>query len=123
VPWINVSELPAYLNITNICLAPFQKNPQHESGVANKIYDYMLGKKPVIASDCKPQKKLIEECNCGIIYSSPGELKSAIIKLSYDPSLGKQMGENGYNAVLNYHNMGRIKERLISLYKEILPGE
>ncbi len=73
IPWIDGSELPAYLEITDICLAPFQKNPQHESGVANKIYDYMLGKKPVIASDCKPQKRLIEKYHCGIIYSSlPG---------------------------------------------------
>ena len=45
IPWIDLSELNSYLDISDICIAPFHKNPQHESGVANKIFDYMLGKK------------------------------------------------------------------------------
>ncbi len=119
IPWIDGSELPAYLEITDICLAPFQKNPQHESGVANKIYDYMLGKKPVIASDCKPQKKLIERYRCGLIYTTRSEFKAAIEKLSSDPELRSEMGKNGFNAIVNENHMGLIKGRLINLYKTI----
>lgn len=116
IPWIDLSELPAYLDISDICLAPFHKNPQHESGVANKIFDYMLGKKPVIASDCKPQKSLIEKYNCGIIYSNSNEMKAAIIKLSGDPHLRSEMGENGYMAILSELNSSLVKENLLKIY-------
>jgi glycosyltransferase involved in cell wall biosynthesis len=116
IPWIDLSELPAYLDISDICLAPFHKNPQHESGVANKIFDYMLGKKPVIASDCKPQKRLIEKYNCGIIYSNSSELKAAIIKLSAEPDLRRIMGENGYRAILSEFNSSLVKENLLKIY-------
>ena len=119
VPWIDVSELPAYINITDICLAPFHKNPQHESGVANKIFDYMLGGKPVIASDCKPQRKLIERYRCGLIYTTRSEFKAAIEKLSSDPELRAEMGKNGFNAIVNENHMGLIKSSLTSLYKTI----
>jgi glycosyltransferase involved in cell wall biosynthesis len=119
IPWIDMVELPAYLAISDICIAPFKKNPQHESGVANKIFDYMLGKKPVIASDCKPQKKLIEKYGCGIIYRNRDELKNAIEKLSADPQMRKEMGEKGYNAIVNDHNMDMIKASLTALYREI----
>jgi glycosyltransferase involved in cell wall biosynthesis len=117
IPWIDLSELKAYLEISDICIAPFHKNPQHESGVANKIFDYMMGKKPVIASDCKPQRKLIEKYNCGIIYSNSNEMKDAIKKLSADPHLRNEMGENGYSAILNEFNISAVKENLLKIYR------
>jgi glycosyltransferase involved in cell wall biosynthesis len=116
IPWIDLSELQAYLDISDICIAPFHKNPQHESGVANKIFDYMLGKKPVIASDCRPQKRLIDKYNCGIIYSNSNEMKDAIIKLSADAHLRSEMGENGYKAILNEFNTSAVKENLLKIY-------
>jgi glycosyltransferase involved in cell wall biosynthesis len=120
IPWIDLSELPAYLEISDVCIAPFLKNPQHESGVANKIFDYMLGKKPVIASDCLPQQKLIEKYACGIIYRNESELKEAIIKLTADPELSAKMGSNGYLAIINEFNTEKTKEKLLSLYDNLL---
>lgn len=116
IPWIDVSELMVYLDISDICIAPFHRNPQHESGVANKIYDYMLGKKPLIVSDCKPQKTLVEKYNCGIVYSGNREMKSAIIKLSADPALRKELGENGYNAIIGELNTNVFRDNLLRLY-------
>jgi len=116
IPWIDLSELQAYLDISDICIAPFHKNPQHESGVANKIFDYMLGKKPVIASDCGPQKRVIEKYNCGMIYSNSNEMKEAIIKLSADAHLRGEMGENGYRAILNEFNVSAVKENFLKIY-------
>ncbi|MCK7532427.1 MAG: hypothetical protein MZV63_16040 [Marinilabiliales bacterium] len=77
IPWIDLSELPSYLDVSDICLAPFHKNPQHESGVANKIYDYMLGSRAIIASDCKPQRNLIEKHQCGLVYNNLTEFQDS----------------------------------------------
>jgi len=119
IPWIDLSELPAYLDISDICLAPFHKNPQHESGVANKIFDYMLGKKPLIVSDCKPQAAIAGDFDCGIVYRNNEELIKAIKKLSADPLLRKKMGENGYKAVIHHFNINLIKGALIGLYSDL----
>jgi glycosyltransferase involved in cell wall biosynthesis len=118
-PWIDLSELPAYLGISDICIAPFLKNPHHESGVANKIYDYMLGSKPLIVSDCLPQKRVIEKHNCGIAYGNLNEFHDAVIKLYNDPGLRSKMGENGYNAILNEYNMENLSGNLKLLYNSI----
>jgi glycosyltransferase involved in cell wall biosynthesis len=123
LPWIDVSELPAYLSLADICLAPLHKNPQHESGVANKIFDYMLGGKPVIASDCLPQKRLIEKYNCGLIYSDNKEMKAAIIRLSSDGRLREEMGGRGYSAIINFHNTDIIRDRLLLLYSGLNTGK
>lgn len=119
IPWIDLSELPAYLELSDICIAPFIKNPQHESGIANKIFDYMLGSKPLIVSDCKPQKDLVEKTNCGFVYSNCDELIEAMIRLLNDSNLRQKMGKNGYNAIVKDYNLGNIKENLISVYSEL----
>lgn len=118
IPWIDLSELMVYLNISDICIAPFHKNPQHESGVANKVFDYMLGKKPLIVSDCRPQAEIVEKFRCGMVYRTIKELKMAIVTLSADPQLRKKMGENGYKAVTEHFNLTLLKKDLISLFAE-----
>ncbi len=118
IPWINSTEFPGYLEISDICLAPFHKNPQHESGIANKIYDYMLGVKPLIASNCLPQQNLIEECNCGFVFNNMKEFHDSIIRLLNNEPLRKQMGENGKKAVLEKYNVENFKDNLILLYKK-----
>jgi len=123
IPWIDLSELPAYLELSDICIAPFVKNPQHESGIANKIFDYMLGGKPLIVSDCKPQRDLIEKTNCGIVFSNRNELIEAMIKLLNDSNLRKKMGKNGYSAIVKDYHLGNIKENLISVYRELSDKE
>jgi glycosyltransferase involved in cell wall biosynthesis len=119
IPWIEAKEFPDYLRISDICLAPFHKNPQHESGVANKIYEYMLGGKPIIASNCKPQQTLIEKHNCGLIFQNRTEFHDAIVKLLNNKPLREVMGENGKNAVLREYNTEIVKENLIVLYKSL----
>jgi glycosyltransferase involved in cell wall biosynthesis len=119
IPWIDSSNLPSYLDLCDICLAPFHKNPQHESGVANKIYEYMLGKKPVIASDCKPQKELITRHNCGLVFSNMNEFKDAIITMLNDAGLRSEMGENGFKAIKEEYNTEMIRDRFILLYRSI----
>jgi glycosyltransferase involved in cell wall biosynthesis len=119
IPWIDSKEFPDYLEICDICLAPFHKNPQHESGVANKIYDYMLGGKPIIASNCKPQQELIEKHNCGLIFENSGEFHDQLIRLLNDKSLREEMGRNGRKAILKEYHTEIVKENLTLLYKTI----
>jgi glycosyltransferase involved in cell wall biosynthesis len=119
IPWIESKEFPDYLGICDICIAPFHKNPQHESGVANKIYDYMLGGKPIVASNCKPQQDLIEKNNCGLIFENNTEFHDAIIKLLNDKLLRKELGENGRNAIIREYNTEIVKENLILMYKKL----
>jgi glycosyltransferase involved in cell wall biosynthesis len=119
IPWIYLSELPTYLEISDICIAPFLKNPQHESGIANKIFDYMLGKKPIIASDCIPQQELIERHNCGLVYHNEYELVNAMITLLNNSIMRIEMGENGYNAITKEHNSEVVKRNLIEMYESL----
>lgn len=119
IPWINLSELPSYLNITDVCIAPFHVNPQHDSGVANKIYQYMFGKKPIIASNSKPQKELIERFNCGLIFKNQAELIEVITSLYHQPELVNEMGENGYRKLYEEYDSEAFNNNLLEIYDQL----
>jgi glycosyltransferase involved in cell wall biosynthesis len=119
IPWISLSSLPSYLNIIDICLAPFHVNPQHESGVANKIFQYMSGGKPIIGSNCKPQRELIESSDCGFIYNSHFEFISHITKLSTHPEIREEQGKNGRRAIVELINKMNSDDALKSIYRDL----
>jgi len=117
IPWINLDKLVSYLKIVDICLAPFHKNPQHESGIANKIFQYMYGGKPIVASNCGPQQELIETNEIGLIYKTQDEFVDQIIKLIKSPVLRIKMGENAKKVLFTQFHPDKIDKALINLYK------
>ena len=118
IPWIQLSELLTYMNISDILLSPLHKNKQHESGVANKIYQYMFGKKPLIVSDCKPQRELVENFNCGLSYSSQEEFVSCITRLYESRELRETMGNNGFNKLYEHYDNKFFEKRLLNVYED-----
>lgn len=120
IPWIDVSELNTYMHISDIFLSPLKKNKQHESGVANKIYQYMYGGKPIIVSDCKPQKKLVESFNCGLSYSTQEEFFECIKKLVENKELRETLGANGFKKLYENYDNKSYDNILIGLYNEFL---
>ena len=119
IPWIDSLLFWSYLEISDICIAPFHKNPQHESGVANKVYEYMLGSKPVVVSDCRPQMELIQKYQCGLVFRDEKEMHDAFVKLAYDADLRTEMGKNARKAIIEDYNMSKVKHNLISLYHQL----
>ena len=120
IPWIDISKLVSYMNISDILLSPLIKNKQHESGVANKIFQYMYGAKPIIVSDCKPQKDLVESFNCGLSYSNNEEFLDCITKLSEDKKLRHELGTNGFQKLHEKYDSQDYEKILLNLYGEIV---
>jgi len=120
-PWKDISEIPSYISESNVCLSPILKNDQHESGIANKVFQYMLFARPVIVSDCGPQKNLIESTGCGLVHESDNaaDLATKITYLQDNPELCAMMGERGRQAVIDIYNTNRQGQQLIELYRTI----
>jgi len=121
IPWIKDSELSAVMNKTDVCVCPLVKDPQHESGIANKVFQYMLYKKPVIVSNCRPQQNLIEKEHCGLVFESENvkALSESFIEISQNEALRNEMGKRGQKAVLEKYNLEKASQTLLNLYKQI----
>ena len=119
--WQNQSVLNAYMENTNICIVPHIKSVQTDNSSPNKLFIYMMFKKPVIATDCRSIQRIIEKYKCGLIYQSGDskELAGQILELYHHPEQANQLGENGYEAIKNHLNWHKTSQPLIELYKKI----
>ncbi|MBJ7881891.1 glycosyltransferase family 4 protein [Gelidibacter salicanalis] len=118
IPWADVKYLPAYLKKISIGLAPFQVNAQHDSGVANKLFQYMYGEIPILATKCKAQQQLIESSASGLLYSTKEEFKQAVHELITSKSLRAELGANGKKKLLALYE-NKTDRQFLNIYKEL----
>ncbi len=119
--WKEMSDLPSYIHVSDICVSPIVKNPQHDSGIANKVFQYMLFGKPVVVSNSKPQRDLIEEHQCGLVFRSEDaeDLTGQFIKLLKHPAEAEEMGARGRQAVVSKYNIKKMARNLAAMYQKM----
>jgi len=103
--WIRFDRLPEYIRRSAICLIPHLESEHTNTTLPNKLFDYMAFGKPIVATDCRPLKRVIEETDCGLTYKS-GDVAgftNAIKQLLNDPTRAVK-GHNGRLAVEHRYN-------------------
>ena len=121
VPWIGLRELPEYISVADVGISPIVKSEQHDTTIANKMFQYSLFGKPIIVSNCEPQIRIVEQDKSGLVHLSENadDLAEKILFLKQNPVIAKQMGENGRSAVLNKYNLNVASNELINLYTRL----
>jgi glycosyltransferase involved in cell wall biosynthesis len=94
-------------------------NKQHESGIANKLFQYLYGGKPVVASNCRPQREMIESYQCGIVFTNQDEFVNALEELILHPELANTLGENGKRHLFAAYAGEAYENKLISIYQNL----
>lgn len=82
----------------------------------NKVYDYMAFRKPVLVSDCRPMKRLVEETGCGLVFRSQDaeDLAEKVLMLR-NPALRAEMGARGRKAVEERYNWSVDGQRFLEV--------
>jgi len=90
-------------------------------GLPNKLFDYMLCKLPVIASDLPEIGRIVKESRCGILVdpTNPNEIANAICYLLENPAVARKMGKRGKWMVEKRLNWKAMEEYLFSIYENL----
>jgi len=112
------SEIPKYLSLADACLVYLRKNDLYNITIPCKTYEYMAMGKPIIMGVGGDGLKLIEAANCGmgVEPESPQELAKVILKLYNNRNIGKKMGKNGRQYVIENFK----REKVISQYIDLI---
>ncbi|MEN4054153.1 glycosyltransferase [Sulfurimonas sp. NWX79] len=89
---------------------------------STKVFEYMALGLPVVTSNFKLYKDIIEKYNCGICVDpmNPIEIADAIGYIITHPKEAQKMGQNGRNAVVEKYNWAIEEKKLFEVYEEIL---
>src|SRR6266850_1260120 len=84
----------------DIGLIPHRVTAHSNSTIPNKLFEYMLLGKPVLATEMVPVRRIVEEAHCGMVYRRGAEGVEALVRLR-DATLRRRLGEKGRRAVLD----------------------
>jgi glycosyltransferase involved in cell wall biosynthesis len=88
-----------------------------------KMFEYMSGGLPVIASDFPAYRNIVESVGCGLLVDpqDSDEIADAILWMLRNPGEAAEMGRRGQRAVEERYNWEKEAKNLIDAYRELLP--
>jgi len=115
--WKKQNELLRLISQANVALIPHIKSGHTDNTIPHKIFQYMYAGLPIIASNCDPLKRIIEETKSGYIYES-GNKNSLldVLESILDNPLSLDEYSNSKNWVIEKYNWEKDSNTLLSLY-------
>ena len=83
-----------------------------------KLFEEMLHELPVIATDFRLWKEIVEGNDCGICVdpNDVNQIKDAVTLLMKEPERAKKMGKNGRKVILEKYNWKSQEKNLFEAY-------
>lgn len=120
VPWRPLEEVPNTIMECDIGIIPHHKHAHTDATIPHKLFQYMLGRKPVIVSNCKPLERIVKETKSGLVFESGNisNLAARIDELYRDAELRKTLGYNGRIAASEDYSWEVEGQKLVKLYEQ-----
>lgn len=117
----NKSLLDQYVENAHIGIIPHADCELCQTTVPHKLFTYMAMGRPVLVSDVKPLKRLVENKLCGAVFKAGSceDFANKVKSLS-DRNLLVKMGSKARELVETEYNWSLDENRLIDLYSELL---
>ncbi len=118
--WIDNGSVPGYIHEADVCIVPHYRCSHWEHTIPNKLFDYMAAGRPVIVSDVKPVKRIVEATGCGMVYKDRQPL-DLVRKLRHleDERLRNKLGQRGQQAVAGLYNWSVDCENLLKIVNSL----
>lgn len=118
--WVPFEEAMSYIKASDVCMIPYHKTKQTNKSFPHKLTQYMYFGKPVLVSNVRSLKRIIEETKCGMVFEAgnPNDLAEKVIRIK-EQGILQQLGINGRMAVEKKYNWRNTSKRLIALYDQL----
>lgn len=117
--WVDSNKFDTYLNDAHVGICPIEKNIHHDNTFANKIFQYMSFKLPILVSNCYEQQQLVEENKCGLVHkwNDVEDIVEKVKWLHQNKEERIEMGRLGFKLVDEFYNWENQSQKLLSVYK------
>ena len=116
LPSDSKSKFMSKLSNADACIIPLRNLDIFKGAIPSKIFDSLsLGIPIILGVDGEAKKLFIEEARAGIFYEPENyqDLAKVLIKVYYENSYIKKLGENGKAFILNNFDREKLNKKLI----------
>lgn len=120
--WMEPHLIPLVIQECDIGIVPHYVTEHTDTTVPNKIFDYMVHRKPVVVTHARSLKEIVDSNQCGRVYidKDPACLAQILLELRSE-ILRKSLGESGFQAVQNRFNWNEDEKVLMSSIVRFAP--
>jgi len=118
IPW---SDVLSTLSATDICVQPDPPGGLNDHSTMNKLMEYMILGKAVIAYDLTETRVSGGDAAVYVSGNSPDALAAAIIELADDEQQRKSLGQQGRERVAKKLAWHHQSPNLITVYQKLFP--
>lgn len=121
IGWQPFDKVHSYIMASDICLVPHNDFEHTQTTIPHKLFQYMICRKPVLVSDCKPLKRVVEASKCGSIFKASDAESCAkeLLNMYINRDSFAQLGENGRLAALGQFSWKNDAKVMIEAYSII----
>lgn len=114
VGWKLPEQIGGYYRTASIGLLPFRDSPHVRLTLANKLFDYMGARLPILSSDLPSTARVLEETGAGRLHRADDGMDLARVAADMldQPQEMRAMGERGRHAAETVYSWQRDAERL-----------
>lgn len=119
---VEKAQMPHIVAAVDAAVIPLKKLDLFLGAIPSKIFENLAMKKPIILGVEGEAKTLfIEQAKAGVAFEpeNHNELAEAVLKLSQNPALCKEMGGNGLTFVSAHFTRDLIAEKFLATLKNI----
>jgi len=119
--WQPQNLIRSYIAGSDIGIIPHVKTVQNDHGLPHKLFHYMYMGLPIVASDCRPLRRIIETEMVGLIFRSgdAADFARCVLELARDPALMHSMGGRGKSAVEERYHWEATSKGLTECYRRL----
>ena len=127
---IAYDEIPEYLSISDVLVAPFntQRSKKRVDAFRKyglwwspvKLFEYMAMAKPIVATSLGMVPEYIK--GAGLLFREGNieDLSLKIIRLLENDELSKKLGKQGRKNIIKKYNWGNQAEKIMKIYEKLL---
>jgi glycosyltransferase involved in cell wall biosynthesis len=123
IPAQPLRRVPDFITAADVCLVPTKNHDFFRMTLHNKLFDYMAGARPIIATVPPGEAQaLVERAGAGLAIPPEDKisLAAALLELRGDPEARRRYGQSGRRYVMEHYLRSQLAMRLVSVLDDIL---